>query len=166
MKQENNIEQIVNDINSKGWMYALNTHKIPEEFFRANLKVIPNDFTLWNTVFQTQILSEEFLAFNKAKLEMDGGINWAVISGHQQLSEDFIRQFKNKLDWDFIVIRQKLSEAFIEKHAQYIDWWLLGAWQELSDEFVEKHSYKLDMEQLLRYEDNKKLKRYGKPINS
>lgn len=162
----NEIQKIVNDINSQGWLYALNNNKIPEQFFRDNSKFIPNDFTIWNAIFQTQELSEEFLAFNKSKLEMDGGINWAVISGHQQLSEDFIRQFKNKLDWDFIVVRQNLSEDFIEKHSKFIDWWLLGAWQELSDAFIDKHSDKLDMEQLLKYEDNKKLKRYGKPINS
>lgn len=159
MEQQNEMQikmqMIVNDINTKGWLYALNNHNIPEQFFRDNLSIIPDDFVSWNTIFQTQILSEEFIAFNKSKLDLDEhGINWIVISTHQVLSEDFMHQFRNKLDWDMLSIKQTMSEEFIEKHEKYVDWYLISGWQELSNAFIDKWSHKLDMEQLICYYRN------------
>jgi hypothetical protein len=42
-------------------------------------------------------------------------VNWIYISYFQKLSEDFIREFKDKVSWDHISASQKLSEDFIRK---------------------------------------------------
>ena len=41
--------------------------------------------------------------------------NFSLISTHQTLSEDFIREFQDKVDWFWITRIQKLSEDFIKE---------------------------------------------------
>jgi len=40
---------------------------------------------------------------------------WIKISKHQNLSEDFIREFEDKVDWRWISMSQDLSEDFIRE---------------------------------------------------
>lgn len=49
-------------------------------------------------------------------------IQWNYISEFQELSEDFIREFKDKVYWHWISKYQKLSENFIRefKHRLYL----------------------------------------------
>ena len=42
-------------------------------------------------------------------------IEWGCISRCQNLSEDFIREFRNKVSWPWISKHQKLSNEFIEE---------------------------------------------------
>ena len=42
-------------------------------------------------------------------------VNWKSISQYQTLSEDFIREFQDKVDWMQIFIHQTLSEDFIRQ---------------------------------------------------
>lgn len=53
-----------------------------------------------------QTLSEEFIR------EFKDRVNWNYISHVQILSEDFIREFKDRVDWTNIFKRQKLSKKF------------------------------------------------------
>ena len=48
--------------------------------------------------------------------------NWQNISTHQTLSEDFIREFKDKVDWEGISYYQTLSESFIREFKDKVDW--------------------------------------------
>ena len=48
-------------------------------------------------------------------------MNWKIISPYQNLSEDFIREFKDKVDWFYIVRNQKLSNNFIKEFGLNID---------------------------------------------
>ena len=41
--------------------------------------------------------------------------DWKCISEKQNLSEDFIREFQDKVDWKYISKYQKLSEDFIRE---------------------------------------------------
>ena len=50
---------------------------------------------------------------NPVSNELLSYVNWKKISCNQDLSEDFIREFKEKLDWDWISEYQDLSEDFI-----------------------------------------------------
>ena len=43
------------------------------------------------------------------------GIDWNNISKHQKLSENFIREFQDKVNWYNISNYQKLSEKFIKE---------------------------------------------------
>ena len=57
----------------------------------------------------TQKLSEEFIIEFKYK------VNWSNISKFQKLSVEFIKEFKNKVNWEYISVYQKLSESFIKE---------------------------------------------------
>lgn len=70
----------------------------------------------WNTICETEILSEQFLRDN------DSLVNWYLVSGHQQLSEEFIREFSGRLYWDEVIRTQKVSEAFIEEFSDPAKW--------------------------------------------
>ena len=47
---------------------------------------------------------------------------WCQISESQQLSEDFIREFQNKVDWKQISKYQKLNEDIIREFKDKLDW--------------------------------------------
>ena len=46
---------------------------------------------------------------------------WQYISSNQHLSEDFIREFKNKVYWSLISRSQHLSEDFIDEFKDRLD---------------------------------------------
>ena len=48
---------------------------------------------------------------------------WRLISKHQSLSEDFIREFKDRVDWMSISSYQHLSEDFIREFKDRVDWY-------------------------------------------
>ena len=56
----------------------------------------------------------------------------------QVLSEDFIREFKYKVDWDYISQCQKLSEEFIMEFKNEVNWYIIRVYQKLSEEFRKK----------------------------
>ena len=56
-----------------------------------------------------QKLSENFIR------EFKNRINWECISKHQKLSESFIREFQDKVNWNWISKHQKLSKSFIKE---------------------------------------------------
>lgn len=55
-----------------------------------------------------QKLSYEFMERHK-----DDDMSWYAISIHQELSEDFMRKFSDKIEWGAAYANQKMSEAFI-----------------------------------------------------
>ena len=60
-----------------------------------------------STILFHQNLSEEFIR------EFHDEVGWYAISMHQILSEDLIREFQDKVIWDAISAYQKLSEKFV-----------------------------------------------------
>ena len=46
---------------------------------------------------------------------------WKDISKYQDLSEEFIREFQDKVDWYWISVSQKLSEDFINEFKDRLD---------------------------------------------
>jgi hypothetical protein len=50
----------------------------------------------------------------------DTNLNWEEVSIRQTLSEEFIRDFSDRVDWYSIFIRQKLSEDFIREHSSRV----------------------------------------------
>lgn len=49
-------------------------------------------------------------------------INWGVISYYSNLSEEFMREFKDKLNWSNACIMQVMSDDFIIEMKDYVDW--------------------------------------------
>ena len=59
-------------------------------------------------------------------------VNWFQISINQKLSENFIREFKDKVYWPSISIHQKLSENFIQEFKNKVSWIYILLYQNLS----------------------------------
>ena len=60
-------------------------------------------------------------------------VNWGYISIYQKLSENFIREFQDKIDWYFILKYQELSEDFIREFKDKIDWLCILNYQNLPE---------------------------------
>ena len=84
----------------------------------------------WSHISCILQLSEDFIRDNKDK------VNWKFISRDQTLSEDFIREFKDKADWDYVSTSQKLSEGFIREFKDKVDWYFISRFQTLSEDFI------------------------------
>ena len=71
---------------------------------------------------------EEFYYYSKAALsedfirEFQDKVNWEYISLYQKLSEEFIREFQDKVNWEYISCFQKLSEDFIREFQDKVYW--------------------------------------------
>ena len=92
----------------------------------------------WCDISYNQKLSEEFIRNFQNK------VDWFYISEYQKLSENFIREFQNKVDWFLISIYQKLSENFIREFQNKINWWIVSKFQKLSPEFINEFDLKID----------------------
>jgi hypothetical protein len=78
-------------------------------------------------------LSEDFIREFKDK------VDWEFVSEYQDLSEDFIREFKDKVDWYWISFRQILSEDFIREFQDKVNWNMVLTYQKLSREFKNEY---------------------------
>jgi hypothetical protein len=58
------------------------------------------------------------------------------ISHYQDLSEPFIREFKDQVNWGYISEFQNLSEPFIREFKDKVAWWRISSFQDLSEEFL------------------------------
>jgi len=84
----------------------------------------------WNLISLRYKLSEDFIREFKDKF------NWVYISKYQKLSEDFIREFRYKVDWWYVSRYQKLSENFIRKFNDRVNWSNISSHQQLSADFI------------------------------
>jgi hypothetical protein len=85
--------------------------KLTEKVARSIIKNNPKDGEMvdWYCISAFHKLSEEFIREYQDKLD------WYWISAFQDLSEDFIREFQDKVRWDRISYSQKLSEDFYQR---------------------------------------------------
>lgn len=72
----------------------------------------------------------------------DREIDWRKLS-RRKLSEDFIEEYKDKLDWGLLSSYQILSDSFIEKYKDLISWNYVSCSQTPSKEFLLRHKDKL-----------------------
>ena len=86
-----------------------------------------------------QRLSEDFIR------EFQDKVEWNNISAYQKLSEDFIREFKDKLNRLCISKYQKLSEDFIREFKNKVHWIYISKYQKLSESFINEFKDKLNL---------------------
>ena len=75
--------------------------------------------------------------------------DWENISWHQTLSEDFIREFKNKLDWMYLSFHQKLSNKFIAEFRLKLDLKYLLETKKITQDFYDYLRKKVKRYELL-----------------
>ena len=82
----------------------------------------------------------------------DPDFDWSNYAFYRnnKLSEDFIREFKDKVDWEHISYYQKLSEDFIREFKDRVDWMMISRYKTLSEEFVKefKEEFKKELHNL------------------
>lgn len=101
----------------------------------------------WHSISASQNLSEEFIE------KFADRVNWYYISLCQKLSENFIERFVDRIDWCGISYRQQLSENFIEKFADKLDWYWISSRQNLSEEFIKRNLNKISKRALIENEN-------------
>ena len=104
---------------------------------RAN-EILGTNYGGWRELSEHQFLSEDFIREFKDK------VNWGCISHYQHLSEDFIREFKDEVTWGWVLISQRLSEDFIREFADRVTWVYLSMHQQLSEDFIREFKDKVD----------------------
>ena len=98
---------------------------------RAN-KILGTNYGDWYEVSEHEGLTEDFIR------EFADKVDWYCISEYQRLSEDFIREFSAKVDWGYISTYQQLSEDFIREFQDKVDWYYISWHQQLSEDFIRK----------------------------
>ena len=88
-------------------------------------------------------LSEEFIRNNKDK------VDWDYISKYQKLSEDSIIEFEDYVVWYYISGYQKLSEDFIREFKDKVNWECISEYQKLNIEFIKEFKNYIYWELLL-----------------
>ena len=74
--------------------------------------------------------------------------SWKFVSLHEGLTEDFIREFADKVDWSWISMYQYLSEDFIKETQHLVDWSAISSCQHLSEDFIREFAHKVDWDNI------------------
>ena len=96
----------------------------------------------WGCISSRQNLSEDFIQ------EFQDKVDWGYISMFQKLSEDFIREFQDKVYWYNISTYQKLSESFIRDFQDKVRWYFISKHQKLSNEFIDEFKDRLNLNRI------------------
>lgn len=86
-------------------------------FFTVELLRIYFHRVNWAFVIKRQKLPEDLLVEMSHQFE---NCCWHLVSKFQDLSEDFIDQYKEKLDWEYIFQFQNVSLQFLRDHKEYL----------------------------------------------
>ena len=78
--------------------------------------------------------------------------NWARLSLCESLTEDFIQEFKDKVDWICISRYPHLSEDFIRKFADRVEWYYISAYQHLSENFIREFADRVAWDWIVKYQ--------------
>ena len=84
----------------------------------------------WKDVCIYQPLDENIINIYEKNENIN--LSWNMISIHQDLNEQFIEKYCQKVNWNYISEYQKLSYEFIERHAEKLNWDLICKYQKLS----------------------------------
>ena len=103
---------------------------------RAN-EILGTNYDDWVSLSMHKGLTEDFVR------EFADKVDWKCLSKYQRLSEDFIREFKDKVDWYWASAYQHLSENFIREFKDRVHWGCISAFQKLSEDFIREFKYRL-----------------------
>jgi len=97
-------------------------------------------------------------------------IDWEYVSKELTLSENFIREFKNKVCWYDISKCQPLSESFIREFKDRVCWSCISKYQSLSENFIKefklKEKYKKEISHNWHYKSNEKKLKLIRKLNA
>jgi len=115
------------------------------DIFTKDYGLDPRDWH-WSDISYYRRLTEDFIR------EFQDKVKWEWISCHQTLSEDFIREFKDKVFWSYISGKQKLSEDFIREFQNEVVWPWISKYQRLSENFIREFKDKVSWDYISKYQ--------------
>ena len=68
----------------------------------------------WDTLFRNVGFCEEFIRELDQRFDFGKDI-WMDITRWQRLSEEFIEEYKDKVEWEYVALYQYVTEPFVEK---------------------------------------------------
>ncbi len=140
-------DDIVEHIGELGKLYD---QTLSVEYKHATIRTKPRFLTNGQVDYEKIgwfIVSKQVIISEKNITKYFQNFDFAIISESQNLSENFIRKFKNYgLDWSAISSNQNLSEEFIDEMNKYVDWKNITKYQQknLSWKFIEKYKHHMD----------------------
>ena len=112
---------------------------------RAN-EILGTNYDNWARLSLCESLTEDFIQEFKDK------VDWTCISRYPHLSEDFIRKFADRVDWYYISAYQYLSENFIREFADKVGWFWISRCQQLSEDFIREFKDKVNWYYISAYQ--------------
>lgn len=70
-------------------------------------------------------------------------LEWSLLD-YTKFSEDFIRDYDDKVDWTRVSCDMKLSSDFIRDYADKLDWYLVSYYQVLTDDLVDEFEDRIE----------------------
>jgi len=137
---------------AKRFKDKLDWEEISDQTYSEDFLEEFKDHIIWNYIFSyssyTNKFSEAFLIRNVECYDNDEC--WSDISSNQDLTENFMEMFKDKVNWFLISVRQHLSEVFIRKHKDKVIWSRIILYQNhLSEDFLWEMREYIDFKQAL-----------------
>lgn len=81
--------------------------------------------------------------------ENEDQFDWTLLSSCQSgFSEEFLNEYKEKLNLDTITLRFQLSKDFIRENIELLNWKTISSTQTLSEEFIDEFEDEIDWEYL------------------
>ena len=108
-------------------------------------------------ILKRYTVSEEFLRYYIENRYIAGPNWWPVY--RQKLSEQFMRDFRDRIDWMSICICQNLTESFMREMKDYVKWNYAAENQKMSKDFIIEFHDRINYYCLIknRHKDMKKL---------
>lgn len=94
--------------------------------------------------------------------------DWYLISIYQNnMDEEFIKEFHERLNMFLVIQSNPLSESFMEKYSSIMDWTAISIYQNLSEEFIERNIEKIHFNEmsLHRFLSNDIIRKYKEKLN-
>jgi hypothetical protein len=130
--------------------------KISNNILKLPYNIIKNVDSIvsldWKEISYTQRLTENFIR------EFHDKVDWSAISDCQKLSENFIKEFQNRVNWGYISASQRLSEDFIIEFKDKVNWIDISEYQILSEDFILDNLDKINFERILMNKQISKFK--------
>ena len=78
-------------------------------------------------------------------------LDWEGMGYCIDFSEDFIKEFQDRMNWRDISRFQKFSENFIKEFKDKLDWYWIAHCQDLSEDFIYDFRGRLDIDYLIEH---------------
>ena len=86
-------------------------------------------------------------------------LDWEAVSRRQELTDNFIREFRDEVDWFSIITDYKHNIKFVRENLKYIDryaWIEISMCRDLTPEFIYTFSEYLDWSSIPARQDKSK----------